>query len=101
MPRNSLDNDSGQMNPNDPDYLPCYGNCIFSTGANEGLCSNEYRVGNLVVILPDGKVPDCPRQVNAKGEYDFIDECYADGIMYGETMEEKILLNEEINLLIQ
>ncbi|KAI2617581.1 HET-domain-containing protein [Hypomontagnella submonticulosa] len=98
--RTSLDSDSGQTDPNAPDYLPCHGKCMFSTEAALGLCPDGSRVGDLVVILFGSDVPHLLRKSDEPGGYYFVGECYIDGIMHGEAFGGKDVLGEETFLLI-
>jgi len=48
--------------------------------------------GDVVVVLLGGKVPFVLRQVGGEGEggqWRLIGECYVDGVMYGEMVEER------------
>ncbi|KAI2467589.1 HET-domain-containing protein [Annulohypoxylon bovei var. microspora] len=100
VPRDSLDHSSGQIDPNAPDYLPCYGKCMFLTEAGMGLCPNGSRVGDILVILYGSKVPHLLRPSGDPREYYFVGECYVDGIMRGEALKGKDTLREETFLLV-
>lgn len=67
------------------DCLPCHGKCMFSTeGGLIGLCPSGAQIGDIVVVLYGARVPSLLRPTPSVGEYFFVGECYADGVMHGE-----------------
>lgn len=67
------------------DCLPCHEKCMFNTGDGLiGLCPSGAEVGDIVVVLYGARVPSLLRPTLSVGEYFFVGECYADGVMHGE-----------------
>lgn len=68
-----------------PDCLPCHGKCMFSTRDGLiGLRPSGAEIGDIVVVLYGARVPSLLRPTLSLGEYFFVGECYADGVMHGE-----------------
>ncbi|KAI7780418.1 hypothetical protein LA080_016037 [Diaporthe eres] len=79
-----------------PDWIPCAGNCMFTTTQGlVGLCPAGVQAGDLVVILHGGDVPyiirrnvssrDCDESLEINERRSFVGECYLDGMMNGEA----------------
>ncbi|KAK8232543.1 heterokaryon incompatibility protein-domain-containing protein [Phyllosticta capitalensis] len=81
--------------------LTCLDPCFFVAGdGRTGLCPWTARDGDEVVLLHGAKVPYLLRRVEGDdrmgwtvdregaGVYELVGECYVEGIMYGEFMEE-------------
>lgn len=57
---------------------------MFSTGDGLiGLCPSGAEIGDIVVVLYGARVPSLLRSTLSLGEYFFVGECSADGVMYG------------------
>ncbi|KAJ8131001.1 hypothetical protein O1611_g2628 [Lasiodiplodia mahajangana] len=75
----------------------CHGRCFFRAYEGfVGLCPYAARPGDVIVVLYGGNVTYLLRsraQYNGKfenaKEYDFVGECYAQGYMNGEGLEEQ------------
>lgn len=79
-----------------PDWIPCAGNCMFTTTHGlVGLCPAGVQAGDFVVILHGGDVPyiirrnvssrDCDESLEINERRSFVGECYLDGMMNGEA----------------
>jgi len=65
---------------------------FFTSSGLLGLGPAGMMSGDVVVVLLGGKVPFVLRQVGGEGEgaqWRLIGECYVDGVMYGEMVEER------------
>ncbi|KAJ4191949.1 hypothetical protein NW755_004084 [Fusarium falciforme] len=76
------------------DYVPtCLDPCFFvAENGQFGLCPWPSKVGDVIVVLHGGNVPYLLRPVknedgSSDGVYEFIGECFVDGIMHGEFLQ--------------
>lgn len=73
--------------------LPCLSRCFFRARERFfGLCPHAARPGDRVVILHGGCVPYILRpvaDVGGRAAFALVGECYAEGYMYGEALEEQ------------
>jgi hypothetical protein len=66
---------------------------FFTSAGHLGLGPAGMMSGDIVVVLFGGKMPFAIRQVDNIGNgehWKLIGECYVDGVMYGEMVEEKV-----------
>ncbi|CAM1508928.1 Fc.00g026670.m01.CDS01 [Cosmosporella sp. VM-42] len=89
---------SGDSQPKfyETDKLPtCFDRCFFVTGKGRfGICPWATKEGDLIVLLDGGNVPYLLRLVgdaeeSDKGQFELIGECYVDGVMYGEYLQQQ------------
>ncbi|KAF9694256.1 hypothetical protein EKO04_007792 [Ascochyta lentis] len=65
-----------------PAALPCLDKCLFRIEDDvEGLCPAGTKPGDVVAVLYGGPVPYILREMDAKGSYTFIGECYVEAKM--------------------
>ncbi|RTE80853.1 hypothetical protein BHE90_004666 [Fusarium euwallaceae] len=76
------------------DFVPtCLDPCFFvAENGQYGLCPWPSKVGDVIVVLHGGNVPYLLRPVkkedgSSDGMYEFIGECFVDGIMHGEFLQ--------------
>ncbi|KAL1387573.1 heterokaryon incompatibility protein-domain-containing protein [Phyllosticta capitalensis] len=81
--------------------LTCLDPCFFEAeGGRTGLCPWKARQGDVIALLHGAKVPYLLRRVErddglgfpvdreSAGVFELVGECYVEGIMHGEFMEE-------------
>ncbi|KAK8188756.1 heterokaryon incompatibility protein-domain-containing protein [Phyllosticta capitalensis] len=82
--------------------LTCLDPCFFvAENGMTGICPWKAREGDVIALLHGAKVPyllrrveseddemDRPADRESAGVYELVGECYVNGIMYGEFMEE-------------
>jgi hypothetical protein len=68
--------------------LPCLDDCSISLdGGLRGLCPSGTKGGDVVVILYGGSVPYVLREKEGGDGWQFVGECYVEGMMRGEALE--------------
>lgn len=68
--------------------LACRRRRLFITaGGRLGLGPQTMRPGDVAVVLCGGNVPFILRYHEDANDYEFIGECYIDGIMFGEAVQ--------------
>ncbi|KAF2705763.1 HET-domain-containing protein [Pleomassaria siparia CBS 279.74] len=85
-----------------PDF-PCLDDCLFTMSNDSvGLCPAGTRVGDVLVVLFGGSVPYILRDRTEDGEkrWQFVGECYAQGIMDGSALDGSLEKNEEEFVLV-
>lgn len=70
---------------------------FISAEGRLGLCPRDTKPGDKIVILYGGSVPYVLRTAGFRG-WNFVSECYVDGIMFGEA--EHMDREDEIFLLV-
>lgn len=88
-------NTPGETRWYETDKVPtCFERCFFVTAQGDyGLCPWMAREGDVVVVLDGGDVPYLLRrrdEATAEAEdclFEFIGECFVDGIMHGEYLK--------------
>jgi hypothetical protein len=76
--------------------IECHPNCYFSTTIEGimGICPPMARPGDIIVVLYGGNVPFVLREESDPGScegavgYEFISECYLEGFMDGQAIED-------------
>ncbi|KAM0435864.1 hypothetical protein ACHAPT_002755 [Fusarium lateritium] len=71
----------------------CFDPCFFvASDGRFGLCPWPSKEGDVIVVLHGGNVPYLLRPVkkedgSSAGTYEFVGECFVEGIMHGEFLE--------------
>ncbi|EEU43137.1 uncharacterized protein NECHADRAFT_83581 [Fusarium vanettenii 77-13-4] len=83
-----------ELERHETDFVPtCLDPCFFvAENGQYGLCPWPSKVGDVIVVLHGGNVPYLLRPVknedgSSGGGFEFIGECFVDGIMHGEFLQ--------------
>ncbi|KAJ3549234.1 hypothetical protein NM208_g611 [Fusarium decemcellulare] len=88
------------------DKLPtCFDPCFFvASDGRFGLCPWGSKEGDMIVLLDGGNVPYLLRSIEMEGGhsdtvFEFVGECFVNGIMHGEFLGEDTAVREVFDLI--